>query len=70
MNYIAISFIEYLVYGPWRDEQAGNFPYTPTISRKSMPSSLAMGEYAYGVYHSNRHDDRCLFCDKIHAIWI
>ena len=28
MNYVAILFINYLVYGPWRDPQGFNFPLT------------------------------------------
>ena len=28
MNYIAILFIDYLVYGPWRDPKGFNFPLT------------------------------------------
>jgi len=28
MNYIAILFVNYLIYGPWRDPQGFNFPLT------------------------------------------
>lgn len=32
MNYIAILFIDFLVYGPWRDPQGFNFPLTAQFS--------------------------------------
>lgn len=31
LNYVAIAWVGYLVYGPWRDPAAGNFPLAPTI---------------------------------------
>lgn len=32
MNYIAILWVDYLVYGPWRDPQGFNFPLTASFS--------------------------------------
>jgi hypothetical protein len=33
MNYIAILFVDYLVYGPWRDPKGFNFPLTAQFQR-------------------------------------
>lgn len=40
MNYVAILFAQYLVYGPWRDPQAFGFPGT-----RSFPDSAALPNY-------------------------
>lgn len=32
LNYVAIYWIDYLVYGPWKDPQGYNFPLTPPFS--------------------------------------
>ncbi|PLX96906.1 MAG: ABC transporter permease [Desulfuromonas sp.] len=32
MNYIAILWIDYLVYGPWKDPRGFNFPYTAVFA--------------------------------------
>ncbi|MCD8552710.1 ABC transporter permease [Seleniivibrio sp.] len=32
MNYIAIAWVSYLVYGPWKDPNGFNFPLTPRFS--------------------------------------
>lgn len=31
LNYVAIFWVNYLVYGPWRDPQGSNFPITETF---------------------------------------
>ncbi len=40
MNYIAILFVNYLIYGPWRDPQGYGFPLSvnfPAYARPSLP---------------------------------
>lgn len=32
LNYVAIYWVDYLVYGPWKDPQGYNFPLTPPFS--------------------------------------
>ena len=32
LNYIAILWIDFLVYGPWKDPKAFGFPFTPPLS--------------------------------------
>lgn len=39
MNYIAILFVDYLVYGPWRDPQGFNFPLTAQFSEAARFAS-------------------------------
>jgi ABC-type uncharacterized transport system permease subunit len=36
LNYIAIKFITFLKYGPWRDKSAMGFPKIPNFSRNAM----------------------------------
>lgn len=40
MNYIAILFVNYLIFGPWRDPQGYGFPFSvnfPSYARPSLP---------------------------------
>jgi len=40
MNYIAILFVNYLIFGPWRDPQGYGFPFSvnfPPYARPSLP---------------------------------
>jgi simple sugar transport system permease protein len=34
-NYVAIFWVDYLVYGPWRDPEGFNFPLTATFSKSA-----------------------------------
>ena len=36
LNYIALKFITYLQYGPWRDKKAMNFPKIPNFSDNAI----------------------------------
>lgn len=55
MNYIAILFVDYLVYGPWKDPHGHGFPLTepfpssallPAIPRTHVNLGLAVGIFA------------------------
>lgn len=35
LNYVAIFWVDYLVYGPWKDPEGFNFPLTATFSRSA-----------------------------------
>lgn len=35
LNYVAISWVDYLVYGPWRDPEGYNFPLTRVFSESA-----------------------------------
>ncbi len=32
LNYVALSWVDYLVYGPWKDPKGNNFPFTAYFS--------------------------------------
>lgn len=36
LNYVAINWILYLVYGPWKDPYGFNFPFSPEFSENAM----------------------------------
>ncbi|MDR1028382.1 MAG: ABC transporter permease [Clostridiales Family XIII bacterium] len=40
MNYIAIKFVTYLQYGPWRDPNSQGFPKIPNFSENGLLPSL------------------------------
>ncbi|MDR0357078.1 MAG: ABC transporter permease [Clostridiales Family XIII bacterium] len=40
MNYIAIKFVTYLQYGPWRDPNSKGFPKIPNFSENGLLPSL------------------------------
>lgn len=35
LNYVAINWITYLVYGPWKDPKGNNFPLSPIFSQNA-----------------------------------
>jgi simple sugar transport system permease protein len=38
LNYVAILFVEYFVFGPWKDPSSGNFPQTvPFVPAAQLP---------------------------------
>jgi simple sugar transport system permease protein len=39
-NYIAILWVDFLVYGPWKDPQAFGFPFTPPFPQAARLPSL------------------------------
>jgi simple sugar transport system permease protein len=40
LNYVAILWIDYLVYGPWKDPAGYNFPLTPSFSESAILPTL------------------------------
>lgn len=40
MNYIAIKFVTYLQYGPWRDPNSAGFPKIPSFSENAILPSV------------------------------
>lgn len=60
LNYVAILWVDYLVYGPWKDPQGFNFPITPQFSPAAfLPAfgntrvhmGLVMGIFAAAVLY-------------------
>ena len=47
MNYVAILFSEYFIYGPWRDPNGDNMPFSaPFASNARMPDLFGTGVHA------------------------
>lgn len=40
LNYVAIFWVDYLVYGPWRDPEGFNFPLTATFGQGAVLPTL------------------------------
>ncbi|MTI86167.1 MAG: ABC transporter permease [Firmicutes bacterium] len=40
LNYVAILWVDYLVYGPWKDPAGYNFPITPSFSESAILPTL------------------------------
>lgn len=50
MNYIAIYFLEYLVYGPWRDPAGYKFPMTASIPEAAFLPQLGITRIHWGLF--------------------
>lgn len=48
LNYVAILWVEYLVYGPWADPATFSFPYSEPLPDPARMGSLA-GEVHFGL---------------------
>lgn len=49
-NYIALLFIEYWCYGPWRDRGGNNYPYSPLIPASARLSTLGNSRLHTGLF--------------------
>jgi ABC-type uncharacterized transport system permease subunit len=49
LNYVAIFWVGYLVYGPWRDPQSYNFPITPDFSQNAILPHLGNTRIHAGI---------------------
>jgi simple sugar transport system permease protein len=49
LNYIGILFLDYLVYGPWKDPVSFGFPMTPKFSDNAVVGSMGMGRIHWGL---------------------
>lgn len=48
-NYIAILFLEFLVYGAWKDPVSFGFPMTPTFSDNAIIPMIGMTRLNWGI---------------------
>jgi simple sugar transport system permease protein len=48
-NYIAILWVDFLVYGPWKDPRAFGFPFTPPLPQTARLPSLPGGRVHLGL---------------------
>lgn len=51
MNYIAILFLDYLVYGVWKDPTSFGFPMTPGFSDRAIVGKIGATAVNWGLAH-------------------
>jgi simple sugar transport system permease protein len=61
MNYLAVLFLDYLVYGPWKDPTSFGFPMTETFSENAIIGTIGGSRIHWGLY-------LCLICGGL--VWI
>ena len=61
MNYIAILFLDYLVYGVWKDPTSFGFPMSPEFSPQAIVGKIGTSHVSWGFIH-------CLILGM--AVWI
>jgi ABC-type uncharacterized transport system permease subunit len=49
LNYVAILWVDYLVYGPWKDPKGYNFPLTAEFSRAAQLPTLSGSRVHLGL---------------------
>jgi ABC-type uncharacterized transport system permease subunit len=49
LNYIAILFLDYLVYGPWKDPTSFGFPMTPEFSEAAVVGVIGGTRLNWGI---------------------
>jgi general nucleoside transport system permease protein len=47
LNYVAVLWVNYLVYGPWKDPAGHNFPFSPRF-----PDNATLGRMGDGQLHT------------------
>ncbi len=50
LNYVAILWVNYLVYGPWKDPEGHNFPFSPRYPDSATLARLGDGQLHQGVW--------------------
>lgn len=51
LNYVAINWVTYLVYGPWKDPKGSNFPLTPVFVKAAwLPTISGWGRVHVGLF--------------------
>lgn len=50
LNYIAIIWVEYLVYGPWKDPKGFNFPLTAPFGEGATLPAFGNSRIHYGIF--------------------
>jgi general nucleoside transport system permease protein len=51
MNYIAILFLDYLVFGVWKDPTSFGFPMTPTFPDAAIVGKIGVTSVNWGLVH-------------------
>lgn len=50
LNYVAIFWVDYLVYGPWKDPNGYGFPGTATFPEQAVLPTFSNGEFHIGIF--------------------
>jgi ABC-type uncharacterized transport system permease subunit len=50
LNYVAVLWVNYLVYGPWKDPAGRNFPYTPRFPDSATFARMGDGQLHTGLF--------------------
>src|SRR5438270_4480582 len=50
LNYVAILWVNFLVYGPWKDPQGHNFPFTPRYPDNAIFARMGDGQLHTGLF--------------------
>lgn len=61
LNYVAILFLDYLVYGVWKDPASFGFPMTPVFAEAAVVGRIGASNFSWGLVH-------CLLLGVI--VWI
>lgn len=51
LNYIAVLFLEYLVYGAWKDPTSFGFPMTPVFAEQAIVGKIGTTAINWGLLH-------------------
>src|SRR6185437_12594114 len=50
LNYVAVLWVNYLVYGPWKDPAGRNFPMTPRFPDNATFARMGDGQLHTGLF--------------------
>ena len=50
LNYVAILWVNFLVYGPWKDPQGHNFPFSPRFPDNATFARMGDGQLHTGLF--------------------
>jgi simple sugar transport system permease protein len=50
LNYVAVLWVNYLVYGPWKDPAGRNFPFTPRFPDNATFARIGEGQLHTGLF--------------------
>jgi simple sugar transport system permease protein len=50
LNYVAVLWVNYLVYGPWKDPAGHNFPFTPRFPDNATFMRIGDGQLHTGLF--------------------
>ena len=49
LNYVAVLWVNYLVFGPWKNSSMGGFPYTKSFPEDALLPTFGHSEVHYGT---------------------